>query len=104
MAGPLDCGLAALVGLDGSVVSDPVPDVLTLEWRTQPAGQRGIQEVAGHSPARYIDLYRTFQGETGDSDDAELLAPDGNYPSQAGHLQNAEFLASVGYAPLRCGP
>jgi lysophospholipase L1-like esterase len=58
-----------------------------------------IKQVTDRSQAQYVDLYRPFKGETG-GDDTSLLADDGDHPSQAGHLQIAESLASMGYAPL----
>lgn len=63
-----------------------------------------IQQVTDTSQARYVDLYHPFKGETGDNDDTPLLADDGDHPSQAGHLQIAQSLASVGYAPGHAGP
>lgn len=63
-----------------------------------------IQQVTETSQARYVDLYHQFKGETGDNDDTPLLADDGDHPSQAGHLQIAKSLASVGYAPRHAGP
>ena len=63
-----------------------------------------IKTVAVAEHARYVDLFTPFKGADGDQDDTELLAPDGDHPSQAGDQRIADSLTAVGYAPLGTGP
>lgn len=62
-----------------------------------------IKQVALAEQARYVDLFARFKGEAGDRDDTELLAPDGDHPSQAGNQRIADALAQVGYRPISTG-
>jgi len=63
-----------------------------------------IKTVAVAEHARYVDLFTPFKGPDGDQDDTDLLAQDGDHPSQAGDQQIADSLTEVGYAPLGPGP
>ena len=63
-----------------------------------------IKTVAEAEHARYVDLFTPFKGVDGDQDDTELLAPDGDHPSQAGDQRIADSLTTLGYAPLGSGP
>jgi lysophospholipase L1-like esterase len=63
-----------------------------------------IKAVAEAEHARYVDLFTPFKGADGDQDDTELLAPDGDHPSQAGDQRIADLLTAIGYAPLGTGP
>lgn len=63
-----------------------------------------IKTVTVAEHARYVDLFTPFKGPDGDQDDTELLAPDGDHPSQAGDQRIADSLTAIGYAPLDTGP
>lgn len=63
-----------------------------------------IKRVAVAERGRYVDLYTPFKGQDGDQDDTQLLAPDGDHPSQAGEQEIADSLTELGYAPLGTRP
>ena len=51
-----------------------------------------IRTAAVRAGARFVDLYTPFRGANGDQDDTQLLAPDGDHPSAAGHAVIARAL------------
>ncbi|HEX4252669.1 MAG TPA: SGNH/GDSL hydrolase family protein [Pseudonocardia sp.] len=63
-----------------------------------------IRQVALDEHADYVDLFSRFKGADGQRDDTDLLAPDGDHPSQAGDQLIADSLAELGYRPLDTGP
>lgn len=63
-----------------------------------------IKQVALAEHADYVDLFSRFKGADGQQDDTDLLAPDGDHPSQAGDQLIADSLAELGYRPLDTGP
>lgn len=63
-----------------------------------------ISAVAAARQATYVDLFTAFKGADGAKDPTELLAPDGDHPNQAGHLEIAAALVRSGLAPLPVAP
>lgn len=57
-----------------------------------------ISQVAASHGVGYVGLSRAFRGPTGQTDDTDLLAADGNHPNAAGHRLIAQqlFLSGLG--------
>jgi lysophospholipase L1-like esterase len=93
------------VFIDGAVAAHTYgPGFLGMSAALTRQANEVIQRVATSEHTEYVDLYAPFKGTDGNADDTNLLAPDGDHPSQAGDQQIATALARLGYLPLRVGP